>query len=117
MRLAGFGRTGDLQKLERLMIGPRPSYAQRVLSAVRRVDAQPCIVRDLAATALARTDAFLPVDRLQAEMTKWGYATDGSSAAQYVRRVLRGLPRLFREDSHGRWGLSVLRALPQAAST
>jgi hypothetical protein len=93
------------------------SYAQRVLSAVRRVDAQPCVVRDFAATALARTDAFLPVDRLHAEMTKWGYATDGSSAAQYVRRVLRGLPRLFREDSHGRWGLSVLRALPQADST
>jgi hypothetical protein len=91
------------------------SYAQQVLSAVRRGDAQPGVVRDFAATALARTDAFLPVHLLQSEMTKWGYATDCAGGAQYVRRVLRGLPSLFREDGYGRWGLSVLRALPQAA--
>jgi len=93
------------------------SYAQHVLSAVGRTDAKPSVVRDFAATALARTDALLRVDQLQAEMRTWGYATGRSSAAQYVRRVLRGLPGLFREDSLGRWGLSVLRALPQAAST
>jgi hypothetical protein len=93
------------------------SYAQRVLGAVRHIDAKPSVVRDLAATALARTDAYLTVGRLQAEMTKWGYATGGSSAAQYVQRVLRRVSGLFREDNHGRWGLSALRALPQAAST
>ncbi len=92
-------------------------YAQRVLSAVGPIDAKPYVVRDFAATALARTDAFLPVDQLQSAMMRWGYAAGGSTAAQYVRRVLRGLPGLFREDSHGRWALSVLRALPQASST
>jgi hypothetical protein len=92
-------------------------YAQRVLSDVGRTHAKPFVVRDLAATTLARTDSFLPVDRLQAEMATWGYAAGGSSAVRYMRRVLRGLPGLFREDSHGRWGLSVLRALPEAEPT
>ncbi len=92
------------------------SYAQQVLSAVGRTDTKPCVVRDFAATALARTDEFLPVDQLQGAMTMWGYAAGGSSAPQYMRRVLRGQPSLFREDKHGRWGLSVLRALPSPAA-
>lgn len=93
------------------------SHAQQVLNAVGRTDANPYLVRDFAATALARTAVFLPVDQLQGEMATWGYASGGPGAAHYVRRVLRGLPGLFREDTYGRWGLSVLRALPPATVT
>lgn len=91
-------------------------HAQEVLGLLGRTSARPRVVRDIAATALARMDAVLSVGQLQSAMTRWGYASDSLGARQYVCRVLRGQPGLFREDSCGRWGLSVLRAIPRRAA-
>ncbi len=81
--------------------------AARVIAFAQCKVGMPRRVRDLAATVLARTDDPLPPATLHSVMADWGYEKTGEGAVQYLLRVLRADPRVFREDKRGKWFLAT----------
>jgi hypothetical protein len=81
--------------------------ATRVIAAAQCRLERPRRLVDCIGTVLARADTPLARAALGPAVAKWGYERSSATADQYLSRILRAHPQLFREDQHGQWILST----------